>query len=185
AAVLLRPERRPGSRDSRLLTGNGEEPDGPGTGDGAPGARSDTCHRFRRPARWGGPNTRPVQEAPAVIEPQVRAQFAEIADDEPALSRVDVEVARARGRARLRWRRTCVAGSSVLAAVAAVALAVAVVGPPGPAAGPPAAGPAAPRQFDPLVPYVSFGWLPAGNSLVAGDARPEVVSLTAGHTADS
>ena len=35
-----------------------------------------------------------------------------------------------------------------------------------------AAGPSAPRQFNPLVPYLSFGWLPAGNSLVAGGSAP-------------
>jgi hypothetical protein len=113
-----------------------------------------------------------------MTEPQIRALFAEIADREAAPSRVDIQLARRRGRARRRWRRACVAGTSVLAAAAVVALAVGVglvrlgSGPPG--------GPAAPRQFNPLVPYLSFGWLPAGSRLVAGDARPEVVALVAG-----
>jgi len=70
----------------------------------------------------------------------------------------------------------------VLAAVttAAVVLAMAA-GPfrvgPGPAAG---GGPAAPRQFNPVSPYVSFGWLPAGESLYSGENRPTQVFLAAG-----
>jgi hypothetical protein len=114
-----------------------------------------------------------------MIESQVRALFAEIADREPAPSQVDIQLARRRGRARLRWRRACVAGTSVLAAAAIAALA-AGVGPVRLGSGLPANRPAAPRQFNPLVPYLSFGWLPAGNRLVAGDARPEVVALVAG-----
>ena len=110
-----------------------------------------------------------------MIESQIRALFTEIADGEPAPSQVDIQLARRRGRARLRWRRACVAGTSVLAAVAVVILAMGV-GPVRLGSGPPASGPAAPRQFNPLVPYLSFGWLPAGNRLLAGDARPEVVA---------
>ena len=46
-----------------------------------------------------------------MIDSQIRALFAQIADGEPVPSRVDVEFARRRGRARLRWRRACVAGA--------------------------------------------------------------------------
>ncbi len=116
-------------------------------------------------------------------EPQIRALFTEIADAEPARSPVDIQLARSRGRARLRWRRACMAGTSVLAAVAAVVLAVSL-GAVRLGSGP-ASGPAAPRQFNPLVPYLSFGWLPAGNSLLAGGVRPEVTYLTAGRNIDS
>ena len=116
-------------------------------------------------------------------EPQIRALFTEIADAEPARSQLDIQLARGRGRARLRWRRACVAGTSVLAAVAAVVLAVSL-GAFRLGSGP-APGPAAPRQFNPLVPYLSFGWLPAGNSLLAGGVRPEVTFLTAGRNIDS
>lgn len=103
-----------------------------------------------------------------MIETQVRALFGAIAS-EPAPGQVDTELARRRGRARLRWRRAGQAGAPVLAAaaVAAVALAVGAVpfrGGPGPAP----ASAVAPRQFDPLVPYASFGWLPAGESLQSG-----------------
>src|SRR5690348_25714 len=115
-----------------------------------------------------------------MIESQIRVLFTEIADSEPVPSRVDVQLARSRGRARLRWRRACVAGGSVLAAAAVVALAVGV-GPVRPGPGPAAAGPAAPRQFSPLVPYVSFGWLPAGESLNQGGIRPTESYLSAGY----
>src|SRR5256886_11980424 len=123
------------------------------------------------------PNDAP---APVTIESQVRALFAEIAAAEPAGSRMDVQLARRRGRARLRWRRACVAGASVLAAAAVAALAVGV-GPVRPGPGPAAAGPAAPRQFNPLVPYVSFGWLPAGESLNQGGIRPTGSYIAPGH----
>ena len=112
-------------------------------------------------------------------ESQIRALFAQIADAEPVPSRVDVQLARRRGRVRLRWRRACVAGGSVLAVAAVTALAVGVgLVRPGP--GPEATGPTAPRQFSPLVPYVSFGWLPAGESLGQGGIRPTESYMAAG-----
>jgi hypothetical protein len=117
-------------------------------------------------------------------EPQIRALFAEIADREPARSQVDIQLARRRGRARLRRRRASVAGTSVLAAAAVVVLAMGI-GPVRLGSGPPAGRPAAPRQFNPLVPYLSFGWLPAGNRLLAGDARPQVAALIAGRKQDT
>ena len=116
-------------------------------------------------------------------ESQLRALFAQVAASEPAGSRVDAQRARRRGRARLRWRRACVAGGSVLAAAAVTALAVGV-GPARPGPGPAAAGPAAPRQFSPLVPYASFGWLPAGVSLVSGGIRPTASYMDAGPRGD-
>ncbi len=60
-----------------------------------------------------------------MIESQIRALFNQIADAEPGPSRVDIQLARRGGRARLRWRRACVAGTSVLATAAVAALAVA------------------------------------------------------------
>ena len=117
-----------------------------------------------------------------MTESQVRALFNQIAENETGPPRVDTPLLLRRGRARLRWRRACVAGAPVLAAAttAAVILAVAA-GPfragPGPAA---AGGPAAPRQFNPVIPYVSFGWLPAGESLYSGETRPTQAFLAAG-----
>jgi hypothetical protein len=120
-----------------------------------------------------------------MIESRVRALFTEIADGEPATSRVDTQLARRRGRARLRWRRACAVGTPVLAAAAFVVVALAAAAAPSRPAPGPAAGPAAPRQFSPLVPYVSFGWLPAGNKLVDGDVQRTVVSADAARKLDA
>jgi hypothetical protein len=121
-----------------------------------------------------------------MIESQIHAVFNQIADGEAGPSRVDAQLALRRGRARLRWRRACVAGTPVLAAAAAAAVALAVaVGPLRPGAGPAAAGagPAAPREFNPLVPYVSFGWLPAGVSPMEGHTWRTNMFLDAGSPA--
>ena len=118
-----------------------------------------------------------------MIESQIRDLFTGIAGDEPETSRVDAELARRRGRARLRRRWAAAAGTPLLAAATAVAVVVTVVFPPAhPRPGPAATGkgPAAPRQFDALVPYLSFGWLPTRNSLVMGGVRRTVVSIEAG-----
>jgi hypothetical protein len=118
-----------------------------------------------------------------VTESQVRALFNQIAEGETVPPRVDTQLLLRRGRARLRWRRACLAGAPVLAAAATAAVILAMAaGPfrvgPGPAAA--GGGPAAPRQFNPVTPYVSFGWLPAGESLYSGENRPAQVFLAAG-----
>ena len=118
-----------------------------------------------------------------MIENQIRDLFTSVAGAEPKTSRVDAELARRRGRARLRIRWAAAAGIPLLAAATVVAVVVTVFLPP--AHPPPGAaaignGPAAPRQFDPLVPYLSFGWLPAGKSLVMGGVRRTVVSIEGG-----
>jgi hypothetical protein len=69
------------------------------------------------------------------------------------------------------------AAGTVVAVVVTVGLAPAHTRPGTAATG---NGPAAPRQFNPLVPYISFGWLPAGKSLVMGGVRRTVVSIEAG-----
>ena len=92
-----------------------------------------------------------------------------------------------RGRARRRGGRRRTAWAAPIAAAAAVALVIGLAvavsnglfGTPRPARTAPAA---APRQFNPLIPYVSFGWLPAGESLYSGEVRPAQVFLTAGST---
>jgi hypothetical protein len=116
-----------------------------------------------------------------VTEPQVRALFNQIADGEAPPSRVDTQLALRRGRGRLRWRRARVACAPVLAAAAVVVVALAVAAGPGqPGAGPATTGPAAPRQFNPLIPYVSFGWLPAGQSLSQGVTSRTQVGMLSG-----
>jgi hypothetical protein len=119
-----------------------------------------------------------------MIESQVRDLFAGIASGEPGSSRVDTGLAHRQGRARLRWRRAGMAGAPVAAAaaVAAVVLAVGAAAPPGPS---PLSGPTAPRQFNVLDPYLSFGWLPAGLSPVEGGTSRQLVWLDARHTFNS
>jgi hypothetical protein len=116
-----------------------------------------------------------------MTEPQVRALFKEMADGGAGTSGVDTRLALHRGRKRLRWRRAGMAGAPVLAAAAAVAVAfTAAAGPVRPAAGPAATGPAAPRQFNPLVPGVAYGWLPAGQSFVEGNVATAWSLIDAG-----
>ena len=117
-----------------------------------------------------------------MVESQVRALFSAIASSEPGASQVDTQLAHRRGRARLRWRRAGVAGAPVAAAVAvaAVVLAVGAAAPHRPT-GPANTGPSAPRQFNVLAPYLSFGWLPPGIALVEGGTGRQLVWLTAAH----
>jgi hypothetical protein len=116
-----------------------------------------------------------------MIEAQVRALFTDIANGEPGASRVDTQLAYRRGRARLRWRRAGMAGTPVLAVavIAALLLAGAPFRPGGGGVSP-GTGPVAPRRFNPLVPYLSFGWLPAGDKLVEGGTSLGMVWLSAG-----
>jgi hypothetical protein len=100
-------------------------------------------------------------------------------------SRVDVELARSRAHRKLWWRRASLAGASAAAVVAVLVGAVATSGSGGAAPGrgraPEAHGSvAAPSRFDPLRPYATFGWLPAGESLVQGTTSTNDVDLTAG-----
>ena len=99
-----------------------------------------------------------------MIESQLGALFNGIAQGEPAMSGVDTQLAHRRGRARLRRRRAGLAGTPVLAAAVAVIVALTVGAAPSRPAPGPATGTAAPREFNPLVPYLSFGWLPPESS---------------------
>ncbi len=86
-----------------------------------------------------------------------------------------------------RWRRP--AWAAPVAAAAAVTLVIGLAvsvlnglsGTQRPAG--PARLPAAPRQFNPLIQNVSFGWLPAGQSLVSGGFLRTEVYLDAGQRA--
>jgi hypothetical protein len=126
-----------------------------------------------------------------MVEPQVRELFEQLASSEPPPSRVNIALARSRGRRRLRWLRAGLAGAPVLAAAAAAAvvLATGAVAPRVPAQGgatptassaSPTAPARAPSRFNPLVPYASFGWLPGGQSLVSGGTGRTQLYLTAG-----
>jgi hypothetical protein len=86
-----------------------------------------------------------------------------------------------RGRARRSlagWYLPLAAAAAVATVIAGSVWAGGLVGSHRQAS--PARLPAAPRQFNPLIPNVSFGWLPAGQSLIQGGARPTQVYLNAG-----
>ena len=123
-------------------------------------------------------------------ETDVQTMLQRLADTAAPPARIDVGRAVSEGRRGKRRRQTRI-GGSVLAAGAAAGVVVALLAVPGPrAAGvPPAASttarpahtlapmPAsAPVRFDPLVPYVSFGWLPSGYA-VGGDG-PQLTTTT-------
>jgi hypothetical protein len=133
-------------------------------------------------------------------ERNVQTMLSELADTEAPPARVDIGRAMTRGR-RDRRLRIAGAGGSTLAVAAVLGAVVTMVAVPGPRAavvpgsGSPASsatsGPGsvavAPKQFDPLVPYASFGWLPAGSAIGGEGAGSELstdtqsVSLSAGY----
>jgi len=108
-------------------------------------------------------------------ETQVRTMLGELADTEAPAARIDLGRAISRGRRRRRWRRAAAGGSTLaVAAVAGAVVTLLAVPGPGPAVTPNGGATsgassahgtglvAAPKRFDPLKPYASFGWLPAG-----------------------
>ena len=118
-------------------------------------------------------------------EPQARVLFERLSDTEVPPSRVDIGLARLNGRRQLRRRRAARSGTPAVA-VAVLALfagGVLLAGWHGqhrgghPSAAP---QPAAGRTFNPLVPFAEFGWLPSGESLIAGNTARVSQYLAAG-----
>jgi len=110
-------------------------------------------------------------------ENDVRSALAvAVRDDDAPPCGISIAQARRRGRRRLRLLRIYLPGAAPVAAAVVVALVITLPaalssGPSGPRARP---GPArasaptvAPSRFNPLEPYASFGWLPAGFSTTA------------------
>jgi len=106
------------------------------------------------------------QEAPTAVD-LLRAFHA--APPPPAWSRVR--------RFLAGWYLPLAAAAAVAAVIAGSFWAGGLMGSHQPAS--PARPPAAPRQFNPLIANVSFGWLPAGQSLIQGGTRPSEVYLGA------
>jgi hypothetical protein len=110
-----------------------------------------------------------------VNENAVRDLFAEVvATEDPPPSTVSITAAQRSGRRRLRVRRIYLPGLAPVAAAVAVALIATL---PATLHSTEAVRPAPhvrlraePRPFNPLVPYASFGWLPAGFSADASAA---------------
>jgi len=124
----------------------------------------------------------------SALESQLREHFARIAEREDASPNVSIAAAASRGRKRLRWRRVRATGTPVLA-VAAIAALVTLGSAPGNIVGPAtllhktpgSVTPAitAPRQFNLLAPYASFGWLPPGGRPAGGGNTAVAESLDA------
>lgn len=130
-----------------------------------------------------------------MLESDLRVLFERQAASEPPPAPISIPAARRIGRARLHRRRVGTFGAPVLAAGAVLAVALGGVissgpthpsaaprpsGAPHPTGTPPAtlAGPA-PREFNPLVPYAAFGWLPFRNPVVIGGTGLTYVFLEA------
>ena len=106
-----------------------------------------------------------------MLEHAVSELFEQQAAEDPPPTRASVIAAARRGRSRRRRRRAAIAASPVLATGAVLAIALGGIIPAGayhatptPTA-PAAAASQAPRLFNPLRPYASPGWLPAGQSV--------------------
>jgi hypothetical protein len=98
-----------------------------------------------------------------VDEVGVRTLLGRLADTEPPAARIDLAAAIAAGRRGRRWRWLRLGGPVLLAAAAAAVVVAALLTGPAQRPEPQATGgPAAPAQFNVLVPYASFGWLPPG-----------------------
>ena len=128
-------------------------------------------------------------------EAGARAVLERLAGDAAPPSRVDIGLARRRGRRRLRWRRAGGPAAAALAAATIIAVfagGLIPAGPrpsgpgrptvsrPGSSASPLVTPLAAPAAFSPMVPYAAFGWLPAGDAFLTGGTSPTVDYLTAG-----
>jgi hypothetical protein len=124
-----------------------------------------------------------------VLEADLRELFDRQASDEQPPFRVSLEQLLADGRSRSRRRRFMAGGTSLLVTAAALAVALTGVlsaGRPAPSLGqrerpakPAQQRPSAPRSFDPLVPYASFGWLPPGFTVSGISAARTVEFLAA------
>jgi hypothetical protein len=99
-------------------------------------------------------------------EAGARALLERLGTTEQPLSRVDIGLARQRGRMLLRRRRWGLAAAPVLAAAAVVAVVLGigaiVGGGGGPSIPPVPSAPVVRHPFNPLAPYAAFGWLPKG-----------------------
>ena len=126
-----------------------------------------------------------------MVESQLRELYEQLASSEPPRSRADVGRAVSRGRRRFRVRRAGIASAPVVAAAAVVGVILAVGAAPGiparvgttPSVGSsprPAQPVQAPSRFDPLIPYASFGWLPAGQALMSGGTGRTEMYVKAG-----
>jgi hypothetical protein len=120
-----------------------------------------------------------------MLEQSLQQLFEELAAADQPPAKINISQAIRQGRVRLRRRRLGAACTPLLAAGAVVAVALSGAIPAGPRT-PTATSPAtaqAPwpkgRPLNPLVPFASFGWLPAGKWSRVGEANEKEVQLRA------
>jgi len=119
-------------------------------------------------------------------EQEARAILARIYAADIPPPRISVEAARTSGRRKLRRRRAALSGTPAVAVAVVALLAGGIL--PGfhvhqpHQSTPQAAGspPLPTRAFDPLVPYATLGWLPAGQNVLEGTTDRHFQFLEAG-----
>jgi hypothetical protein len=122
-----------------------------------------------------------------VLEQTLTELFDQQAGEEPPPIRASIAAAVRSGRKHGRRRRAATVGTPLLAAIAILGFAV-YTAPSHPAPARPVekvkpspSRPQAPPEFNPLVPYVSFGWLPDGATATATtDGRSFVFMFAVG-----
>lgn len=109
-----------------------------------------------------------------MLETDLRDLFDRQAASDLPPAPISIPAARRIGRARLIRRRAAAVGSPVLAAAAVVVVVLASLIAAGPRQPTTPGGPAAPKLFNPLVPYAAATWYPY---------RPSLMGSTDWHTA--
>jgi hypothetical protein len=129
-----------------------------------------------------------------MLETDLRQMFEQQASADQPPARISYPAARRSARAVRRWRLAAAVGSPLLAAGAVLAVALTSTIPASlhgtrparsTAAGFAAPKVAAPREFNVLAPYASFGWLPAGKPEVTGGSTLAAMYLEADYSGNS
>jgi hypothetical protein len=121
-----------------------------------------------------------------MLETELRELFNRQASGDQPPSQISITAVSRSARSRLRLHRAGAVVTPLLAAGAVAAIVLLTVIPAGQrgtrphAALHPAPVPAAPTYFDPLRPYLSFGWLPAGSTVISGKTGRTAQYLGAG-----
>jgi hypothetical protein len=121
-----------------------------------------------------------------MLETELRELFNRQASSDQPPSQISITAVSHSARSRLRLHRAGAVVTPLLAAGAVAAIVLLTVVSAGQrdtrphTAVRPAPLPAAPASFDPLRPYLSFGWLPAGSAVISGKTGRTAQYLDAG-----